>query len=82
MKFKPDPSTMKLKPCPFCGTTAEAHYGYGGDYDDEWVIECVGDNDCFVSLSASWSIRGSKEDDILKSKYEAILVWNRRVNNK
>lgn len=59
---------MELKPCPFCGSDAEAFHYYGTAYMDEsWHIECIaascGCGTCHHVTEA-----------------EAIATWNTRAS--
>lgn len=66
--------TIKLKPCPFCGSEAEifalAEHRYGGD--EGFVIQCTG---CHMNTA---SINGTYN----AYKSDIIDLWNKRVNKR
>ena len=63
---------IMLKPCPFCGGTADfVDLGIVGDFED-WDVEC---SRCHVVM-----ITPSDEDGAVTTKQEAAAAWNRRAD--
>ena len=61
----------ELKPCPFCGGKAKlVDVGIEGEFQD-WVVECP---NCHIALLYN-------DDGCVSTILEAVIAWNRRVDN-
>lgn len=66
-EFMAEPNNDEIKPCPFCGSSAEAQYA-SFDYN-VWTVNC---NNFECHANVGW---GNSPDEV-------IPLWNRRVENK
>lgn len=66
----------ELKPCPFCGSTAE--FKFNGDYyaQYEHTFECI-NKDCGVIMPIDATFDFKKDKFVPHEKY--IERWNRRI---
>ena len=59
-----------LKPCPFCGGTANLYTVIQPNGDKTYAVDCHNEG-CDVSPSTS----------LFDTEYEAVAVWNRRIDH-
>lgn len=76
--------SAELKPCPFCGGSADVYYGFNYDYDggDRWYVysaEVWCNCGCTLKVDNHLPKVHVSEDHMLDFAIEA---WNRRTNEQ